>query len=60
MEPSFFRNQYDTSGYFCDTVCYENYGYIGPYYQCDCGKSFLQVCVEMGLDCNGDDIIIKF
>ena len=60
MEPSFLSNQYETSGYSDDTICYESYGYNGPYYQYECGKSFIQICVEMGLDSNGDDIIIKF
>ena len=33
--------------------------YNNLYYQYECGKSFLEICKEMGLD-SGDDVTIRF
>lgn len=37
-------------------IVYHNQMYVSTYYQYECGKSFLEVCLEMGLDKSDTEI----
>lgn len=51
MEVPFVNEDFPTSGVMDDGVIITHHQeYICAYYQYECGKSFLDICLEMGLD----------
>jgi len=51
---------FQTSGYIEEDVSIYHDATYGAYYHYECGKSFLEVCKEMGLDSSHVPVQIKF